>query len=112
MNQNEEQHEKDVQMLIMLRFLLEILGEQKYTKTPFIFFICKPSIFINIPQKATKNKDLLDEIVYNEDETSSPLSHIQRLARKSCSLSHQISCRPYIFDAFWEDISRVSDWRN
>jgi len=26
----------------------------KYTKTPFIFFICKPSIFINIPQKATK----------------------------------------------------------
>lgn len=64
-------------MLIMLRVLLEIPGEQKYTKTPFILFICKPSIFINIPQKATKNKDLLDEIVYNEDETSSPLSHIQ-----------------------------------
>ena len=72
-------------MLIMLRFLLEIPGELRYTKTPFILFICKPSIFINLPQKATKNRDLLDEIVYNEDETSSPLSRIQRLAEKSCA---------------------------
>lgn len=31
-----KQHERDVQMLIMLRVLLEIPDEHKYTKTPFI----------------------------------------------------------------------------